>query len=71
MTEEPDELETITLTVEPGVCERRLDQWLARRLPELTRTRIQALAKQGLLADSEGRPAPKLSSPPCQVPHLS
>lgn len=64
MTEPSEELESFTLTVEGGVSERRLDQWLAHRLPELTRTRIQALAKQGLLTDLEGRPAPKLSSAP-------
>ena len=64
MAEEQEEAETFVLTVEPGAPERRLDQWLARRLPELTRTRIQALAKQGRLTDPEGRPAPTPSSPP-------
>ena len=52
---EEEEGETLTLTVEGGAEERRLDQWLARRLPELTRSRIQALARQGLLTDAEGR----------------
>lgn len=61
---EEEEGETLTLTVEGGAEERRLDQWLARRLPELTRSRIQALARQGLLTDAEGRPAGKLSAPP-------
>ena len=51
-----EEAETLTLTVEGGADERRLDQWLARQLPELTRSRIQALARQGALTDAEGRP---------------
>ena len=59
-----EEPETLTLTVEGGAPDRRLDQWLARRLPELTRSRIQALAKQGRLTDGEGRPIGKLSAPP-------
>lgn len=59
-----EEEEVFTLTVEGGAEERRLDQWLARKLPELTRSRIQALAKQGCLTDAEGRAAPKLSSAP-------
>lgn len=59
-----DDAETFTLTIEGGAEERRLDQWLARQLPELTRTRIQALAKQGLLTDLEGRPVTKLSAEP-------
>ncbi len=56
--------ETFTLTIEGGADERRLDQWLSRRLPELTRSRIQALAKQGHLTDSEGKPLTKLSATP-------
>ncbi len=56
--------ETLTLTIEGGADERRLDQWLSRRIPELTRSRIQALAKQGYLADIEGRPLTKLSAAP-------
>ncbi len=56
--------ETFTLVVPAGVEERRLDLWLARQLPELTRSRIQALAKQGYLADAEGRPPAKLSLAP-------
>lgn len=61
---EAEEAEVFTLTVEGGAEERRLDQWLARKLPELTRSRIQALARQGCLTDAEGRAAPKLSSAP-------
>lgn len=61
---EAEEAEVFTLTVEGGAEERRLDQWLARKLPGLTRSRIQALAKQGRLTDAEGRAAPKLSSAP-------
>ena len=61
---EAEEAEVFTLTVEGGAEERRLDQWLARKLPELTRSRIQALARQGCLTDTEGRAAPKLSSAP-------
>ncbi len=56
--------ETFTLTVEAGADERRLDQWLARRLPELTRSRIQALARQGRLTDATGGPVAKLSAAP-------
>ncbi len=56
--------ETFTLTIEGGAAERRLDQWLSRRVPGLTRTRIQSLAKQGLLADIEGRVLTKLSAAP-------
>lgn len=59
-----EEAETLTLTVEGGADERRLDQWLARQLPELTRSRIQALARQGALTDAEGRPVGKLSAQP-------
>ena len=61
---EEEEGEVFALTVEGGAPERRLDQWLARRLPGLTRSRIQALAKQGCLTDAEGRPVAKLSAAP-------
>lgn len=56
--------EVFTLMVEGGAEARRLDQWLAGKLPELTRSRIQALAKAGCLTDSEGRVITKLSAPP-------
>ena len=56
--------EQFTLLVPGGVSERRLDQWLAAQLPELTRSRIQALAKQGCLTDGEGRAIAKLSAAP-------
>ena len=56
--------ELFTLLVPGGVSERRLDQWLAAQLPELTRSRIQALAKQGCLTDGEGRALTKLSAAP-------
>ena len=56
--------ELFTLLVPGGVSERRLDQWLAAQLPELTRSRIQALAKQGYLTDGEGRALTKLSAAP-------
>ena len=59
-----EECETFTLTVLGGADERRLDLWLARRLPELTRSRIQTLARQGFLTDAEGRPVGKLSAAP-------
>lgn len=59
-----EECETFTLTVPGGADERRLDLWLARRLPELTRSRIQTLARQGFLTDAEGRPVGKLSAAP-------
>ena len=61
---EEEEGEVFTLTVEGGAPERRLDQWLARRLPGLTRSRIQALARQGCLTDAEGRSVSKLSAAP-------
>ncbi len=56
--------EVLTLTVEGGADERRLDQWLSRRLPELTRSRIQALAKQGCLTDADGQVLTKMSAAP-------
>lgn len=59
---EPEEI--FTLTVPGGADERRLDQWLARQLPELTRSRIQALAKKGRLTDVNGTPLTKLSAAP-------
>lgn len=62
--EAPEVCDTLTLRVEGGAEARRLDQWLARRLPELTRSRIQALARQGRLTDAEGRAIVKLSAPP-------
>ncbi len=62
--EEGNEAEVFTLTIQGGADERRLDQWLSRQLPELTRSRIQALAKQGHLTDSEGKPLTKLSATP-------
>lgn len=58
------EAEVFTLTIEGGAEERRLDQWLARKLPELTRSRIQALAKAAHLMDAEGRVITKLSAAP-------
>lgn len=59
-----EEGEVFTLRVQGGADERRLDQWLTRQLPELTRSRIQALAKQGLLTDGEGTPVTRLSAAP-------
>lgn len=59
-----EDAETITLTIEGGAEERRLDQWLVRQLPDLTRSRIQALTKQGLLTDLEGKVITKLSGAP-------
>lgn len=59
---EPEEV--FTLTIPGGADERRIDQWLARQLPELTRSRIQALAKKGHLADVNGTPITKLSANP-------
>lgn len=58
------EAEIFTLTIEGGADARRLDQWLASKLPELTRSRIQALAKAGHLTDSEGKTISKLSAAP-------
>ncbi len=62
--EPPIDGETFILTVEGGADERRLDQWLVRKLPDLTRSRIKALAEQGHLSEATGRPLPKLSSTP-------
>ena len=59
-----NEAEVFTLTIEGGADARRLDQWLVGQLPELTRSRIQALAKAGHLTDSEGRAITKLSAAP-------
>ena len=59
-----NEAEVFTLTIEGGADARRLDQWLVSKLPELTRSRIQALAKAGHLTDSEGRAITKLSAAP-------
>ncbi len=56
--------EVFTLTVEGGADARRLDQWLAQKLPELTRSRIQSLAKQSHLTDEHGTPLTKLSAAP-------
>ncbi len=64
VTAELTESEVFTLTIEGGADARRLDQWLAGKLPELTRSRIQALAKAGHLTDSEGRTISKLSAAP-------
>jgi 23S rRNA pseudouridine1911/1915/1917 synthase len=61
---ELSESEVFTLTIEGGADARRLDQWLASKLPELTRSRIQALAKAGYLTDSEGKTISKLSAAP-------
>ena len=63
-TDETNDAEVFTLTIEGGADARRLDQWLASKLPELTRSRIQALAKSGCLTDSEGRTISKLSIAP-------
>ena len=62
--DETSEAEVFTLMVEGGAEARRLDQWLAGKLPELTRSRIQALAKAGHLTDGEGRAITKLSAAP-------
>ncbi len=65
---EPSALEipstTFNFLLPGGVDERRIDQWLAHQLPELTRSRIQALAKQGFLTDGEGKALTKLSAMP-------
>lgn len=63
-TAEQTDAEVFTLTIEGGADARRLDQWLAGKLPELTRSRIQALAKSGCLTDADGRVISKLSVAP-------
>jgi 23S rRNA pseudouridine1911/1915/1917 synthase len=59
-----DLCETFCLTVQGVPDERRIDQWLVHQLPELTRSRIQSLAKQGFLTLEDGAPVKKLSSAP-------
>lgn len=62
---EPEpEAEVFTLTIPGSVDARRLDQWLTAQLPELTRSRIQALMRQGYLSSASGQPIRKLSMPP-------
>lgn len=39
-----------TLTVDPSQAGTRLDRWLADRLPEISRSRLQALIEQGALS---------------------
>ncbi len=70
MTEEDDSLErgddellglecpdTKVLSVPPeGTDGVRLDLWLARRLPDLSRSRIQALLREGHIAAKDGTP---------------
>lgn len=58
------EAETLWYEVELDVVERRLDQWLTRKLPELTRSRIKILAEQGWLTDAEGHAILKMSAAP-------
>jgi hypothetical protein len=62
-----DLCETFCLTVQGVPDERRIDQWLVHQLPELTRSRIQSLAKQGFLTLEDGAPVKKLSSAPILV----
>lgn len=42
-----------TLTVEPSQAGLRLDRWLAGRLPDMSRSRLQALIDQGALREGE------------------
>lgn len=51
-----------TLVVEPDEAGLRLDAWLARRLPTLSRSRIQALIEQGevRLDQAAARPAARV-----------
>ena len=47
--------ETATLTCEvPAGVSGRLDQWLATQVPNLSRARIQALIREGLITTSRG-----------------
>lgn len=72
LTEHENDLqETFCLEVKGVPDERRLDQWLVHQLPELTRSRIQALAKQGLLTTAEGHPIAKLSIAPQPGAHYT
>lgn len=63
--------ETFCLEVKGVPDERRIDQWLVRQLPELTRSRIQQLAKQGLLTTEDGTPVKKLSGAPQPGAHYT
>jgi 23S rRNA pseudouridine1911/1915/1917 synthase len=47
------------LTVPPDAAGVRLDVWLSRRLPELSRARIQALIRAGLITIRGGRVKPR------------
>ena len=41
------DLRRVTATVEPGETGQRLDRWLASRLPDISRTRLQGLIAEG------------------------
>lgn len=50
-----DSEETLhTLSVEPSQAGMRLDKWLVSRLPELSRSRLQALIAEGFVEDEDG-----------------
>lgn len=70
-TLENDLSETFCLEVKGVPDERRIDQWLVHQLPELTRSRIQQLAKQGLLTTEDGTPVKKLSASPLPGAHYT
>jgi 23S rRNA pseudouridine1911/1915/1917 synthase len=44
----------IEIEIEPHEAAERLDRVLARRLPELSRTRLKSLIEAGLVADADG-----------------
>jgi 23S rRNA pseudouridine1911/1915/1917 synthase len=43
-----------TLSVEPSQAGTRLDKWLVARLPDLSRSRLQALINEGYVEDEDG-----------------
>ena len=53
------------LTVEPASAGARLDRWLSDRLPDLSRARLQALIRGGLIrvdgAVFKGKRAPRIA----------
>ena len=51
--EEPEEGTVHTLTVAPSQAGSRLDRWLAESLPEMSRSRLQALIEEGAMRSGE------------------
>jgi 23S rRNA pseudouridine1911/1915/1917 synthase len=60
------------LRVEPGAVGARLDAWLARRLPDLSRSRLQSLIESGhvRLDDHPSRPSARLRAGQAVTVHV-